>query len=63
MPDFVKQHNISKVALIQQSKTCFLTDKIHLAQLDGAIAVVIYHNGSNGYDTSARFYGMVCVLF
>lgn len=59
MPEFVKQHNFSKIALIRQSKNCFLTDKINFAQLDGAIAVIVFHNVSNSYDSSARFSGMV----
>lgn len=58
-PNFVQQHKISKIALIKQSKSCFLADKILLAQEGGAIGAIVFHNLSVDDDPSANYNGMV----
>lgn len=65
MPDFIKQHhNISRIALIRQSRDCYFIDKILNAQLDGAIGAIIFHNVSlDSDDPSAKFNGMVIFIF
>ncbi|RCI02433.1 hypothetical protein CU098_007636 [Rhizopus stolonifer] len=44
--------NMSKVALIQQSSACYLVDKIHHAEIDGALAVIVFHNDPNVLHSS-----------
>ncbi|KAL9547789.1 hypothetical protein MBANPS3_005992 [Mucor bainieri] len=43
---FIFQNDISKIALIEQSANCYLVDKIINSERDGAVAAIIFSNGT-----------------
>ncbi|KAI8637600.1 hypothetical protein BD408DRAFT_47297 [Parasitella parasitica] len=49
---FITDSNISKIALIEQSTNCYLIDKIVNAERDGAIAAIIFDNGTSSNQQS-----------
>ncbi|KAI8077524.1 hypothetical protein BDF21DRAFT_421223 [Thamnidium elegans] len=58
IPNFIKHNNISKIALIQQTRNCFLADKLNFALLDGASGVIIFNNGTTNEGSSVNYRGM-----
>jgi hypothetical protein len=48
--------NISKIALIQQSENCFLADKLIYAEMEGAVAALVFNDGSYNQSNGTKVY-------
>jgi hypothetical protein len=46
--------NRSKIALIQQSENCFLADKLIHAEMEGAVAALVFSIGSSNQSQGTK---------